>query len=247
MQFQFNVLGTLNGPSGVAGTDATLTTVLIPPWPGAPGSAPFLYDPRNKRFGEGITHLTALAVTNGDTAMTVSIVRPKNYTWVATANAANSTTLVLYDDPGIYSTNYKYGSNLTTGTAAVADNGIAASDWIAVQLTDGTWHVSKVTSVSTLTLTLTTATPNVTGGGAAVGSPVYFFGVAADKDPATGVVGISTSVAAVATSLAGYKVWNETSCGFFSSLHPGDPMLFFNPNTTHLLTLDYVAGFYAKV
>lgn len=253
MYFPDHILGTLPNISG-AGTDATITTNLIPPWNGPLGSAPLICDPRPtgpsaNRFAKAITHLTSVNYTNGDTAHVLTLMRPKNYTWLTTAIAANGTALVPYDDPGVYSTNYKYPTpaGFTTGTAQVADNAIATNDWVCLQLKDGTWHKSMIASgtFGGGNLVLTTAVPNVTGGGAAVGAPVYFFGIPTDKDPATGLADINTSVAAVATSGVNFAVWSYAD-GFFSALHYGDPLLFHDPGTTHLGTLNYITGYYAR-
>lgn len=258
MQFSnfSGILGTLWVPTA-AGTDATVTGVLIPPYMGDPGSPPFIYKPALSasgavpRFPIGRIHVCRVVYTNGDTAHTLCLIRPKNYTYVATANAANSTTLVMFDDPGVYSTNYKYPSNLTTGTAQVADNAIAANDWVCVQLSDGTFHLSKVASVSSLTLTLSTATPNVTGGGAGVGNIIYFFGTTGDKDPATGYADTKAAVPALSTTLgtsqAQYKAFDDPTFGVIHSLHDGDPLLFQDPGTTHLGTLEFISGVYARV
>jgi len=248
MNYNWNILGALNVQGGVAGTDATITTVLIPPYPGNSGGGPFLYDPRNKEFGQAITHLTTLCYTNGDTAHVLQVMRPKNYGWLATALAANGTAFVPNDDPGVYSTNYRYPIPNAQVNCQVANNAIAANDWVAIQLNDGTWHTSKIASgtFGGGNLVLTTAVPNVTGGGAAVGNVFYFFGASGDKDPGTGWADLNTSVAAVATSGVHFNVWQETSCGFLTALHVGDPLLFYDPGTTHLGTLEFVAGFYAK-
>lgn len=245
MNFDMQVLGSLDGPSNKAGTDATVTTNLIRPYPGANG-VPFLYKPKppSAQFGEAFSHITSLIYSNGDTAHVLTIMRPKNYGWLVTALAAAGTALVPNDDPGVYSTNYRYGSPLSTGTAVVADNPIAASDWVAIQLNDGTFHLSKIASgtYGGANLVLTTAVPNVTGGGAAVGNAVYFFGVPGDKDPASGQTDPAYTAAASAVS-----TWSEGYSGVVAALHGGDPLVFYDPGTTHLGTLVSINGFYAKV
>lgn len=249
MNYDYKPVGPIVAASNIAGVDATIATTLIPPWSGSGDGPPLLYTPSSsKKFGPAYTHVTLVCYTNGDTAHALNIMRPKNYTWLTVAIAANGTGLTIYDDPGVYSTNYKYATNITTGTATVANNTIATNDWVALQLVDGTWHKSMIASgtFGGGNLVLTTAVPNVTGGGAAIGAPVYFFGAAADKDPATGLVDPGHTVAAVATSLAQYKGWSDTTgSGIAVALHRGDPMLFYDPNTTHLGTLEFISGFHA--
>lgn len=249
------IFGLLNVPSA-KGTDATVTTQVIPPWQGYPGNAPFIYNPSAnanaipKRFPEGITHLKKLVYTNGATAHVLSILRPLNYTWLTAAIASAGTVANVFDDPGLYSTNYKYAANTATFTAAVANSGIQANDWVVIQLNDGTWFSSKVASVATLAVTLSTAVPTVTGGGAALGAIVYFYGAPVNtntKDPATGYAEVKATVTANATSGNQYAVFNDDGgLGFMSAFHHGDPLLFYDPGTTNLGTLDYITGYYSR-
>lgn len=241
----FHVLGSLSVGSATA-AGATAFTKAIPPYPGAHGRR-FLYRPAppNKHILEGITHVTKVCYTTGATAHVIGIMRPFNYSWLAAAVAANGTAITLHDDPGVYSTNLKYSSPLSTGTATVADNAIAAGDFVMIQLKDGTWHVSTIASGTHAggDLVLTTALPNITGGGAAEGAPVYFFGVIANSDPNTGVVNPQVTIA---DSLTLSVSWADDNVGPVVALHPGDPMLFYSPNTTNAGTLAFISGFYAK-
>lgn len=192
----------------------------------------------------GYSHITKLVYTTAGTVHALQLLRPLNWTTANGAVAPNATSLTLAANPGTYSTNYRYPKTSTTqGPAAIADNNIAANDFIACQLVDGSWFFSKVTSVSSLTLTLTTATPNVTGGGIADGTPIFFFGAPGDSDPATGVAQFSTTTTASQTR---QTILEDTVLGAFHSLHPGDPLLFYSPNTTAAGTLDYLAGYYSK-
>lgn len=227
-------------------TAATVIVSVIPPWPGV--SKAFLQRPAapNKLVGLARTHITTVCYTTGATAHLIGIMRPFNYTWLTAAIAANGTGLTVYDDPGVYSTNLKYPSPLSTGTATVADNAIAAGDYVAIQLKDGNWHVSTIASgtFGGGNLVLTTAVPNITGGGAAIGAPVYFFGVIANSNPLTGAVNPQTTIA---DSLTRDKSWAEANVGPVAALHPGDPMLFYSPNGTNAGTLEFISGFYSKL
>src|SRR5512147_3089116 len=110
-----SILGTVSVGS-VAGSNDTISCVVIPPWRGAAGSPPLLQQlTPSVNVGEGTTHLTRVNVTNGATAGTLTLMKPKNRTYLTTAIAANGTALVPKHDPGLYSTSYQYPSLLTTG------------------------------------------------------------------------------------------------------------------------------------
>lgn len=223
----------------------TVIVQLIPPFTGVPGAAPNVFDlstnPRN--FGLGVTHVTRVAYTTGATAHLIGIMRPFNYTWTTATSAANGTTLTVYDDPGVYSTNYKYQIPPSSVVSQVSNNAIASGDYVVYQLKDGTWILDTTTGLSGSTLTLTTNIPNITSGGVAAGSPVYFFGVIGDSDPATGQVNPQTTIAASQTR---DSTWADNGSPVVSALHPGDPMIFYSPNGTNAGTLDFISGFYAK-
>lgn len=224
---------------------------LIPPFCGNPGGPPNLFDlsKNPKNFGLGVTHVTKVCYTTGGTAHAIAIMRPLNYTYVDSAAAINQAVINIKDDPGTYSTNYRYPNpNANAGTyqgkpAAVGNNAIAGGDYCAYQLADGTWIVDTVSSVSTLAITMTTAIPNVTGGGVLAGAPFYFFGVIGDKDPATGVVNPQTTIAASQTRDAS---WANSGYPVVSALHPGDPLIFYSPNTSNAGVLEFASGFYSS-
>src|SRR6266545_1756143 len=121
----------------------TAIVLVVPPWR-APhvGSGPLMYflagGNQPNWLASPRTVLTTLLYTTGVTAHTVTFLRPLNYCRVTAAVAANGTVVNIDRDPGVYSTNYRYPSPLSTFTAAVADNAIAGSDLVAVQLKDGT-------------------------------------------------------------------------------------------------------------
>lgn len=198
-------------------------------------------------YGRGITHVTTVLYTNGGTAHQIVIARPFNRTHLAAAIAANATTFVPAINPGVYSTSYKYP--ITGGVPGlVADNAIAANDYVCIQLDDGSWHLSKIasgtwTSLAVNNLVLTSAIPN-NGVGAAIGNAVYFYGdITSDKNPATGVINPTTLMAASGTRAS----WSETTCGIVSAFNPGDPLIVYSPNGTATGTFDSVSGFYAAV
>ena len=238
--------GPINRSTQTAGT---VITVLVPPSPGALGSAPLRYSYSGTGGWAGAnwrtvgrTVITAALYTTAATAHTLTMLRPKNWSYVSTAVAAGGTTIVLGENPGTYSTKYKYPSPITTGTAAVADNGIATGDYVAYQLVDGTWILDTVT-VSSLTLTPGTAVPNVTGGGVLANSPVFFFGIPTDKDPATGYADPGTLTIASTNRI---NHFDDDILGWGNALHPGDPIMLYSNNATNAGSFEGVAGYYSK-
>ena len=234
---------------GQTQTAGTAIAALIPPHAGPPDAAPFLYARTGgqanwlKKQSIGITHVGLAALTSSTTAHTWGILRPKNYTTIAEAVIKNDTTIVMADNPGLYATTYKYP--LPTGVAGVpglvADNTPASGDYVCFQLDNGAWHFSSVSSLSTLTLTIATGTPNVDGSTAAIGNILFFFAAIADKDPATGVIDPVWLPPVSATTQLGNGA--ESIC---SGLRPGDPLVIYNANATAASTLLALSGWYGR-
>ena len=247
MLTSFPVWGTFTVGRNTA-TAGTVFFSLIPPYPGPAGFAPFLYKaPANQTpnwLGErgAITHVTSLKYTTGTTLHQIGILRPKNFTTVASAAAINQAVINLTADPGIYSTNYKYPTPGSVVNAQVADHGIAAGDYAAYQLADGTWIADTVASVATLAITMTTTIPNITGGGVLAGAPFFYFGVAATgKDPATGLIDPQFDTTASTTN----ENFQDYETGICQGAHKGDPLIFYSPNPTAAGKLTLISGFYS--
>lgn len=234
-------------------TAGTAIAAFIPPVPDA-GGAHMLYKVDgsgkplwNRGTGTGMAHIARLLYTTGTTAHTVTVMSPLNWTYFTTAIAKNVTAFTgLKADPGVYSTNYKYplpGSQ--TAPANVADNAIASGDYIMYQLVDGTWVLDTAAgSFSSGALTVTTGTPNITGGGIAANSPLFFFGATGDTNPAS-----NQKHFAVATKASTTKedLVPDQLIGFARSLHPGDPLVIVSNNATAAGTLDAVSAYYARL
>jgi hypothetical protein len=239
-----NVVGTLNVGYKVF---SAAGVQLIPPFPGSPGAGRYIYKASEPgiNLGEVVTHINTVGYTTLGTAHLIGIMRPFNWTYLTAAVAANGTAIFTKTDPGLYSTSYKYPVPGGIPVNGVADNAIAAGDYVAIQLVDGSFHVSTIASgtFGGANLVLTTALPNITGGGAAVGAIVYFFAVIGDANPATGMVNPQTTIAASQTRDV---TWSQANAGICAALNPGDPMLFYTPNTTNNGTLEFISGFYAK-
>jgi hypothetical protein len=191
----------------------------------------------------GVIRINTLIYSTAGTQHTIAILRPLNYTTVKTAVAPSGTVFTLTDDPGIYSANYRYQHNDSLASAQVADHGIAANDYVAYQLADGTWASDKVASVSGLNVTMTTGAPNVTGGGVAALAVLFYFGVSTLKDPANGQLQFTTTTTANASREQ--VLADKFGCGP-CALHPGDPLLFVSPNNVAAGSLDLLAGVYSE-
>ena len=238
------------GTFAVPSKNATAGTVWsrgVDPWAGA-GSAHNLYAINNGNpnwaVGQKVrTHLTEILVDCGSTANGVYVLRPLNYSVIAAATAKAGTTITLTDDPGVYSTNYKYKTPGGVAPCSVADNGISANDYVAYQLADGTWVYDTVSSVAGFVLTMTTAVPSPTGtGGVLAGSILFFFGIQTDVDPATGQAHpLFTPTASTKTNVLGV-----TAPRGLSAVHGGDPMILYCGNATARTDLASAAGEYLQ-
>lgn len=109
------------------------------------------------------SYVSHIDYKDGGTAHTITLMKKVSETTTSAAAAASATDIVLTADPG---------SGTGPGT-------IAASDLLAVKLADGTWHLSAVSSVSSLTITLSTAIPSTTT--VLSGARVIFYGAPGDS------------------------------------------------------------------
>lgn len=167
---------------------------------------------------DGITRVTKFAYTAQGTAHTGTFLRPLGRTTVASAAAAAQTDFVLTANPG------------TTAAYGGISNGIAANDFVAIRTaSDGITRLYKVSSVSTLTITLTA---NLTVALAA-GDDVWFFGVTGDTDGRSGAAHPAhTLTASVQTSK------EDREGGVVATFSKDEPILFNSNNATAAGTLD---------
>ncbi len=248
---------------------STAVATLIQPYAGGRGAAMYSVSGGQPNWlNNWYTHLTDLIVTCSTTVNVLAIMRPLNWTTFSAAVAKNATAISLTDDPGLYSTGYRYpipgqtfappGTANSVGPCA-SNNTIAAADYVAFQLADGSWHLSTIASGTQAgaNLVLTTGTPNFSGGSVAAGSPCFFFGVAADTVPATKTVHLIATPIASTQKMNVLQGWGGNasavgggggaSTGFgINTLNPGDPLLILNPNATATTATDFVGGYYAK-
>jgi hypothetical protein len=243
------ILGSWAVSSLTASADTAFAR-LIPPYAGGKGG-PYLHkaDGNGKRVEpkpRGITTIASLIYAAGGTVHDVIVMRPLNWTYITEAVAANDTTVVVAKDPGTWATagvfKYDLPGDASGIPSAIGNNTIAANDYVAFQLRDGTWHVSTVASVSSLTVTLNTATPNVTGGGCAIGTMFYYFGVAADTVPQTGAAHLSLK--SVASTRVDLLAVAGGGAGVVPALNAGDPLIIYSANATAAGTLHLASGYY---
>jgi hypothetical protein len=249
---RFDPVGSFHIGAATAAGDTPFTKA-IPPWPGAGKTQ--LWKPfpdatmpmmgTAKHIGDAVAHVQEISYSTGATAHTIGILRPLNYTALKAALAPGATAIKLRTDPGLYSTNYEYPS-AAGKPFNVADNPIAAGDFVMIQLADGKWHASAIASGTFAgdDLVLATAIPDIAGGGALEGQIVYFFGIVSDSNPADGSPHPQVTLA---DGLTLNKSWSDFGVGVVVALHPGDPMLFYSPNTTDAGTLHHIRGVHKRL
>ena len=247
-------LGTFSVSSVASGS--TAASLLIPPWPG-PSSVPYIFNavagyvpsvvaPSATKANWlqapnfGVPHITSLQLNTSSTAHSLFVFRPLNWTYFPSGLAKNTTVIPdssgvsgtgIFDDPGVYSTNYKYPTGGNNFPGQVADAAISSTNlMVCYQLSDGSWMFDTIASGTFgSTLTLTTGTPNRTGGAIPTGGVMFYFGAVAGtlKDPATGLAawGFGTKASALG-------VYQDMIAGEVAALHPGDPLLVYDGNGT---------------
>lgn len=222
------------------------------------------------------THITDLIVTCSTTANIIYVLRPLNFTAFLLGCAKNTTALAaagsassIADDPGVFSTNYRYrlpGQNwqppgtANTNGPATADQVITSTNKIvSYQIADGTWKYDTIASGTFgSSLTLTTGTPNYTLGAINAGAPLFYYGAITAINPqaapyvhlirtpiiSTQQVNLLAGWGGNASAVGG---GGGASSGFgVGALNPGDPLIVYNPNATATTTVDYIGGYYYK-
>lgn len=177
-----------------------------------------------------------IVFTNSTTAHTLTAFLPLGMTRVKTAAAAAATTFDVTFDPGDYT---KSLNNFTRGfTPSVANNLIAASDYIAVELPDGNWSVGTVSAVTTNSDGSVTLTYTVPTGGFNANARVHFFGVTTDVNPRTGLA--HQQFAGVASDTTVF----QDDAGVVVGAAIGDSVLIQSNNATAAGTIDRISGGY---
>lgn len=160
----------------------------------------------------------------GGTANTVLLVNAKTIVTAYAAVAPAGTSLILSRDPGSYAAIMP-----ATRPPMVADNLIAANDYIAYQTQNGRWVQCVVSAATTDTLTgrVTCTIPAVGTQGIPAGAKVAFFGLVTDTSPWTGQTG-STLQGVAATSVE----FGGDGRILHSADFPNAPILVYSLNAT---------------
>lgn len=170
------------------------------------------------------TYVTFMRYTNGNTDHLLTLMRSASDGLVTTEVAAAGTAVIV-------------DTALTDGAAGA----IAANDYVAIQLDDGTWHTDLVSAwnSTTKTITLTTAVP--TGRTIKVGAPVFCYGVPGDTyhaayqfDPIT--ANATANFPAVANAGPVIK-----------SRKRGEPIIFYSGNATAAGIMEALSGILSPV
>lgn len=246
--------------TGTTQTAGTVITSLIAPYCGVRGGPRRLFtvDPAQTIPGTSLiglpnwwgsgscfTHVTDFRTISGSTQHTWVIARPLNWTYFVTGIAKNTTAIgnaALKDDPGLYSTNYRYPTPGGNAPCQVADAAISSTNkYVCYQLADGTWQLDTIASGTFgSSLALTTGTPNRNGATIPALSPLFYFGASSLADPATGQNSIYYPTVSTTEML------QTNIASLFSTLHRGDPLLFINANATGADILASAFGLYTK-
>lgn len=182
--------------------------------------------------------VTGFQYTPTNTAHTVTIMRPMGAALLSAAVAAGDTTCTLASNPGTYT------------NKATANNVIATGDWFMIQLNDGTFYTpvaaaatstASNTTVSSLTLTLA-AFPYA----ASAGNIVWWFGIAADTNPADNLAHPKFLTPTANTAMALGNTVDAGIAGLVSSFGKSEPLLLHSNNATGAGQFDYVNVAYSS-
>jgi hypothetical protein len=194
-----------------------------------------LIPPKKNAF----TVLTTIRYNVGTTAHTLTVMKPQGVTTLASVAASGQADVVLTADPG--AAPQRLGPNNTA--SQLATNLIAANDYVAFEMPDGTFYFDTVASVASLTITLTNNLPT---NGIAVGAKCWFFGVAGDSDPFTGQAFYPLIVTAAGSGTV-TRQWQDKMNGVVSSNRPYEPLLLHSDNGTTAGKFDLVNAVYSNI
>lgn len=131
--------------------------------------------------------------------------------------------------------------NITADSGVTPPGAIAAGDFVCVQLDSGQYHLGKVSSVSTLAITLTANLPSA----AAAGSKVWFLGAVGDHT--------SSQTANKPNPIKGSQFpctasvlndWGDYASGICQTLNQEEPLLVHSNNATAAGTFEQVSAAY---
>jgi hypothetical protein len=181
-----------------------------------------IYPRKNKAGGRQNlrTRVTSLKYTAGVTAHTLTVMRPFGSTTLTAAAANGATVINIAADP----------------QASSSAGALAGSDYLILELSDGTFQTVTVSSVTVLAVTIGTALAV----SMALGARVWAMGVAADSLD-TYALGSSAT-----TTLDGIQLSGRKNFGIFESINRYEPIMLSVDNITNAGTLESVSGCYAN-
>lgn len=180
----------------------------------------WLIPPRAGKY----TRISKMVATAAGTAHTLTVLRGLGTTTCVGANASGQAVVNITADPGVATIN-----------GVAYSNAIAANDIVAIKEKDGITRQYKVSSVSSLAITLTSNLVAGTVGG----ESFWFFGVIGDTDPRTGAAHQTFTVPASATTAI-----DSANTGIAVSNNAGEPLIVQDNNITATGTLEYCGFVY---
>ena len=191
-----------------ANTAATVLTMFVDPKPG-------------KR-----TAILGVAFSPSEKVEDLYIMQALGYTYASAVAASGATNVHLTAQPGHAAESYGRPTNA-----------LAAADWLAVELTNGKYHYSPITTwtVASLVASLTLAL----SGSVASGAPIYNFGIYSDQ----GHFKVKCPAAASAA-----QVTDQGDPFIFASNIRGAPLIVYMQSaSTTKCSVDYVMAGYFTV
>lgn len=176
----------------------------------------------------GIARVNKINYTSGSTVHTLQFLRSQGSTTTTAAAAAGDSTITVASTSPI------------TSDFSSATETLAANDWIAIQSTDGTYELAKVSSVSSLTITLTATLAKAVSSGATV----YAFYELARAATAAGRPAILFYPTASTLSSIGCE---DHASAIVDGVARGAPVMVHSDNATAAGYIQALAGAYLKI
>lgn len=170
----------------------------------------------------GFTRVSTLRYSTGNTAHTITMMRPIGRTTAAAAANAATNTLTLTADPN------------------PSGNALAANDYIAVRESDGITRQYTASAWNSTTKVVTINSNFVAA--VAVGTKVWGFGVIGDTDPNAGGAHPTVPSGAANTTVT----YTDAVGGVVASHEQDSPILLHSGNATGAGSIDVVNYAYTK-
>jgi hypothetical protein len=134
-------------------------------------------------------------------------------------------------------------ANAASGQAVInisSDPGMAANKFVCVELADGTYHLGRVSSVSSLAVTLSANLPAA----ASSGAKVWFFGLPGDHPVSSQTTTRPTPVLGhtVTCTASILNAWEDYGSGIAQSNNQEEPLMVHSANGTAAGTFELISG-----